>query len=215
MVVKFGPFRTFADVLRRVGNVPPERVRLQPTPGRATVADVTRILDKEGRICELVDGTLLEKTTGWRESFLALYLARVIDEFVRPRNLGIVLGADGTIQIKLALVRIPDVAFIARGRLPGRRLPKEAVPLVVPNLAAEVLSKSNTRKEMEIKRTEYFNAGVELVWEIDPKKRTVIVYTSPEDFTTLTIDDTLDGGTVLPGFELPLKDLFGELDRQG
>jgi Uma2 family endonuclease len=215
MVVKFGPFRTIADVLDRVGNVPPERVRLQPTPGTATVADVTRILDKEGRICELVDGILLEKTVGWRESFLALYLARVIDEFIRPGNLGIVLGADGTIQIKLALVRIPDVAYIGWDRFPGRRLPKEAVPLVVPNLAAEVLSKSNTRKEMKIKRKEYFKAGVELVWEVNPKKRTVAVYTSPTEFTTLTIDETLDGGTVLPGFQLPLKDLFGELDRQG
>ncbi len=215
MVIKFAPFHTFADVMKRVGNVPLERVRLNPTPGTATVADVTRIEEKEGRICELVDGILLEKTMGMAESFLAVYLGGLINVFVRPKNLGIVLGSDGTIQIALKLVRIPDVSFIAWARFPNRRLPKEAVPLVVPNLAVEVLSKGNTRKEMAIKREEYFEAGVELVWEIDPKKRTVAVYTSPDDSSTLTIDDTLDGGTVLPGFELSLKDLFGELDRQG
>lgn len=89
------------------------------------------------------------------------------------------------------------------------------MPLVAPDLAAEVLSKSNTPKEMSIKREEYFKAGVEVVWEIDPKKRTIDVYTEPTNPVTLGIDDTLDGGSVLPGFKLPLTDFFAELDRQG
>jgi Uma2 family endonuclease len=215
MVVKLAPYRTLAEVMRRVGNVPAGRIRLEPMPGTATVADVTRIQEKEGTICELVDGILLEKTMGWRESFLAMYLAHVLDGFVRPENLGIILGPDGTIQIELKLVRIPDVAFIAWDRFPGRRLPKEAVPLVVPNLAIEILSKGNTRREMAIKRAEYFDAGVELVWEVDPRKRVVTVYIASAESATLGIDDTLDGGTVLPDFQLPLKDLFAELDRQG
>jgi len=62
---------------------------------------------------------------------------------------------------------------------------------------------------------DYFAAGVELYWEVDPVKRTVAVYTSLTDVVTLGIDDTLDGGDVLPGFELPLKDLFAEYDRKG
>ena len=212
MVVKL---LTFADVMHRLGDVPPERIRAEPAPGHASVADVTRILDKEGKICELVDGILVEKPVGMLESFLALYIAGALDAFVRPKNLGIVLGADGTIQIKLKLVRIPDIAFINWDRFPDRRLPTEAVPLVVPNLAIEVLSKTNTKREMAIKREEYFQAGVLLVWEIDPRKRTVDIYTSPVEKSSLGIDDTLDGGTVLPGFQLPLKDLFAELDRQG
>lgn len=214
-VAKSPKFRTLADVMNRLGDVPLERVRFHPAPGTATVDDVTRILDKEGRICELVEGVLLEKTMGMRESLLAVYLAELINAFVRPKNLGIVLGPDGTVQIEMNLVRIADVAFFRWDRLPNRRLPKEAVPLIAPNLAAEVLSKSNTRKEMAIKRVEYFEAGVELVWEVDPKKRTVTAYTSLTEFITLGINDTLDGGTVLPGFQLPLQDLFGELDRQG
>lgn len=215
MVIKMPRFRTMADVMERLGDVPLDRIRVDPAPGTARLADVERIQAKEGRICELVDGVLLEKTMGMAESFLAVYLAGLVNQHVRPGNLGIVLGADGTIQIELKLVRIPDVAFIRWDRFPGQRLPKEAIPLVVPNLAIEVLSKGNTRKEMAIKRDEYFRAGVELVWEVDPTNRTVVAYTSLDDSLTLTNDDTLDGGTVLPGFRLPLKDLFSELDRQG
>ena len=69
--------------------------------------------------------------------------------------------------------------------------------------------------EMAVKRQDYFAAGVELVWEIDPDARTVVVYSSPTQSTTLTAADTLDGGAVLPGFTLPLQQLFAELDRQG
>jgi hypothetical protein len=102
-----------------VGHVPPERIRIMPPPGRATIADATRILNKDGKICE-----------------------------------------------------------------------------------------------MAIKREEYFQAGVEMVWEVDPTTRTIEVYPSLDDKTTLTTNDTLDGGPILPGFQLPLKDLFAELDRQ-
>ena len=73
----------------------------------------------------------------------------------------------------------------------------------------------NTVGEMAAKRIDYFAAGVEIVWEINPAKRTVAVYTSPTDFTMLGMGDTLDGGTVLPGYTLTLAELFGELDRKG
>jgi Uma2 family endonuclease len=68
---------------------------------------------------------------------------------------------------------------------------------------------------MARKRLDYFTAGVRLVWEIDPDARTVSVYTGVDTFRTLTAADTLDGGAVLPGFTLTLRDLFAELDRQG
>ena len=207
--------RTLADLMKRLGDVPLDRIRFHPAPGTATVADVDRIQQQEGTICELIEGVLLEKTMGLKESQLAIFLAAALYAFVRSRNLGIVTGPDGTLQLVTGLVRIPDVAFINWDRFPDRRPPQDPVPLVAPNLAAEVLSTSNTPAEMQIKRTEYFQTGVELVWEIDPRKRTVDVYTSPTQSVTLGINDTLDGGTVLPGFQLPLAELFGELDRQG
>ena len=79
----------------------------------------------------------------------------------------------------------------------------------------EVLSQSNTPGEMAAKRRDYFGAGVELVWEIDPDDRSVVVYTSVSAATTLGAGDVLDGGTVLPGFTLAVADLFAELDRAG
>ena len=155
MVVKMPKYRTFAKLMHRLGDVPLERVRFDPFPGTAVVADVDRIQAKEGRTCELVEGVLVEKPMGMAESFLALYLGELLNHFVRPNNLPeSVLGESGTIQNSAQPRPTPDVAFISWDRFPKRRLPKEAVPLVVPNLAVEVLSKSNTRKEMAIKREE-------------------------------------------------------------
>jgi len=68
---------------------------------------------------------------------------------------------------------------------------------------------------MAVKREEYFSAGVKLVWEVDPCARTITVYTNPGIATLLTVANTLDGGTVLPGFSLTVQELFAELDRHG
>ncbi|HEX4609242.1 MAG TPA: Uma2 family endonuclease [Urbifossiella sp.] len=206
------PVRTVGDLLRRLGDVPADRVRFHPVPGTATVADLLR---DENRRCELIDDTLVEKPTGVRESFLALVLAELITPHVRGRNLGILTGAGGTYELVSGLVRLPDLAFVSWDRLPGRRVPAEPVPNVVPDLAVEILSARNTPAEMARKRGEYFRAGVRLVWEIDPRKRTVRVYTSEAAHTDLTAADTLDGSPVLPGVTLPLAQLFAELDRHG
>lgn len=207
--------KTLADLLDRLGGIPLDRIRVHPSPGTATVQDVIAIQRQEGRFCELVEGVLLEKAVGYNESSLAVFLAGLLNAFVIPRNLGLVTGPDGTVELMADLVRIPDVAFTSWERLPGRQRPTDPVPLLAPNLAVEVLSQSNTPGEMAVKRQDYFTAGVELVWEIDPNSRTVAVYSSVTDVTTLTAADTLDGGLVLPGFTLHLQDLFAELDRHG
>lgn len=209
------PIKTFADLLNRLGGVPLERIRFRPFPGTATVKDIIDIERQEGKLCELVDGVLVEKVMGYTESGLAAFLIGLLNAFVIPRNLGLVTGADGTVELMANLVRIPDVAFTHWDRLPGRQPPTVPIPQLAPNLAVEVLSRSNTRGEMRVKRQDYFTAGVELVWEIDPNARTVAVYTSVTDVTRLTATDTLDGGSVLPGFTLLLQDLFAELDRHG
>jgi Uma2 family endonuclease len=209
------PIKTLADLLDRLGGVPLNRIRIHPSLGGATVQDVIDIQRQEGKLCELVDGVLLEKVMGYTESRLAVFLAGLLNAFVIPRNLGLVTGPDGTVQLMANLVRIPDVAFTSWDRLPGRKCPTAPVPRLAPDLAVEVLSRSNTPGEMAVKRQDYFTAGVELVWEIDPDARTVAVYTSATDVTILTETGTLDGGSVLPGFALPLQNLFAELDRHG
>lgn len=113
------------------------------------------------------------------------------------------------------LVRIPDVAFASWSRLPGRTVPTEPIPDLVPDLAVEVLSVSNTPREMERKLGEYFAAGVCLVWLIDPRQRTVQVFDAPSTSRTLQASDHLDGGSVLPGLAIPVADLFADLTPPG
>jgi len=207
--------RTLADLLDRLGGVPLDRIHFTPAPGTATVDNVIDVATRERQYCELVDGVLVEKAVGYGESQLALTFGAALVHFVVSRNLGIMTGKDGTMRIMPHLVRIPDLAFTSWGRIPGRRRPMDPVPGLVPNLAVEVLNWSNTPGEMLRKRRDYFTAGVELVWEVDPERRTVAVYTTPIDPVILAVGDVLDGGSVLPGFVLPLADLFGELDRHG
>jgi Uma2 family endonuclease len=205
--------RTIDDLLHELGDVPASRVRVSPSPGHATVQDVLDVHARERRLCELVDGTLVEKAMGYKESMVALALAAALREFVVARNLGLVTGEAGMMRILAGLVRIPDLAFVSWGRLAGGRVPSDPVPALAPDLAVEVLSAGNTPREMERKRGEYFRAGVRLVWMIDIDARTVDVYTAPEDPTTLAGGQSLDGWDVLPGFTFPLRDLFADLDR--
>ncbi len=214
VLVSHPSIHTLADLLTYLGDIAPERVRFQPLPGTATERDILDIRAREGRLCELVEQVLLEKAMGFRESVLAMALVAVLRQFIRSHNLGLVTGEAGLIRLAPGLVRIPDVAFISWSRLPERRVPTEPIPDLVPDLVVEVLSESNTPGEMRRKRREYFEAGVRLVWLIDLKMRTVDVYTDVHSMTTRSEADTLDGGSVLPGFTLSLCELFAELDLE-
>jgi Uma2 family endonuclease len=83
--------------------------------------------------------------------------------------------------------------------------------LLAPDLAVEVLSKRNTKREMKNKLQEYFAAGTRLVWYVDPQRREVRAFTSPTAYRTYAEAETLDGGDVLPGIALNLRELFSEL----
>jgi Uma2 family endonuclease len=196
------------DLLKRLGNIPAERVRLHPAPGTATENDVLRALDHENRPCELVEGTLVEKAMGYEESELAGLLITFLNNFVRPRKLGIVTGPEGTLRLFSGLVRIPDVAFASWGCFPDRKRPKARIPHIAPDLVVEVLSKNNTKPEMAKKLGEYFEAGVRLVWMVDLRKRNVRAYTALDQSVLIETGQSLDGGAVLPGFVLRLDELF-------
>jgi Uma2 family endonuclease len=204
---------TAVDLARVVGAVPLSRIRLDPAPGTATEEDVLRIDAHEDCVCELVDGVLLEKPMAYFESVLASYLISVIRAFVTAKNLGIVTGESGLMRILPRRVRAPDVAFISWERHRARRHPQSGIGGVAPDLAVEVLSAGNTEDEMNRKREEYFRAGVRLVWYVDPAARSIEVMTSPTDRVRLDRTGTLEGGAVLPGFCLPVRDVFAEWDR--
>lgn len=204
---------TLADVIEHLGGVPPERIRLRPMPGTATERDVIELREREDRLAELVDGILVEKAVGFYEALLATILSHILWDFVESRDLGLVVGADGMMRLAPGLVRIPDVAFLSWERLGGVNR-REPIPDLAPDLAVEVLSRSNTRREMARKCREYFEAGVRRVWYLDPEARCMTVYTSPEQSVVIGEEGTLDGGDVLPGFTLPLRDLFARADHR-
>jgi Uma2 family endonuclease len=202
---------TVADLLDSLGGIPPQRVRMRPHPGTATEDDVLAIYASEKRLCELVDGTLVEKAMGFDESRFALEIGRLILNLLDQYDLGTAAGADGMMRLLPGLVRIPDVSFIR-----WERLPKQygAIVPIAPDLAVEVLSESDTPKEMERKLHDYFSAGAQLVWIFDLKARKVTVYTSPAQFTVLDSAQTLDGGAVLPGLQIALGALFDRASRR-
>src|ERR1043165_186041 len=205
-------FETAAELVQKLGNIPLERICFRPPPGTATERDLIAAMRRSDRLYELVDGTLVEKAMGLSESMIAGLILRRMGNFADEHDLGILAGADGTVRLLKGLVRIPDVSFFCWDKLPGRLLPSKPIPDLFPDLAVEVLSKTNTQEEMDRKLKEYFLAGVRLVWMIDPRKRTVAVYTAP-DAPAVILDETqtLDGGSVLPGFTLPVAELFARL----
>ncbi len=185
---------------------------MNPLPGTATVEDVVRIEEQENRLFELVDGVLVEKVVGFTESQLASAIIAALSNYLDANDLGVVTGPDGMIRFPGNLVRMPDVAFVRWEEFPGGEN-KEAAPRVVPALAVEVLSPGNTTAEMSRKLREYFAGGVTIVWFVDPPSRSVTVYTSPTESKVVPYEGTLDGGRVLPGFQLLVAKIFARLKR--
>jgi Uma2 family endonuclease len=209
------PAETLADLLTRAGEVPPERVRMRQYPGTATEQDLISTNEaKSTALCELIDGVLVEKPAGYYESRLAFVLIGFLDRFVLDHDIGIGFAPAAMIRTRPGQVRLPDVCFVSWDRFPGRVLPEGAILNLVPDLAVEILSPTNTPQEMERKRREYFGGGTKLVWELDPSTRRVRVYTTFDRFTDITEEGTLDGGAVLPGFTLSTRAWFDRAGRQ-
>jgi Uma2 family endonuclease len=204
---------TVADVLSRVGNVPPERIRVNPAPGTATIQDVIDLDDHEDRLCELVDGILLEKAMGYEESNLAARIIFLVQVYLEKNNIGKIAGEAGMMEVLPNQVRIPDISFIRWERYRNRKNPKAGAPFMAQDLAIEIISPSNSKGEMERKLRDYFTAGVRLVWYIDPATRSAKTYTGPDQCVDVAENDSLSGGDVLPGFELPLKELFKQIEE--
>jgi Uma2 family endonuclease len=200
-----------AEWLRDLGDVPLERVLFDPLPGTATEADLLRKVEVEKELCELVNGTLVAKPMGYLESRVAAALIEFLGAFVRLHKLGHVTGEAGMMRLSRGLVRMPDVAFVSLERLP--KVPRQPIPALAPDLAVEVLSKGNTAREMKRKVREYFAAGSRLVWLIDARTRTARVFHTPADATEISRGGTLSGGSVLPGFSLPLRKLFEGIEE--
>jgi len=104
---------------------------------------------------------------------------------------------------------VPDVAFVSADRIPP---PAEESGFwsLAPDIAIEIISPSETANAVQDKVQDYLIAGVRLIWLVYPATKTVVEYQSATRIRQLSIDDSLTGGEVIPGFNYPLKDLFRE-----
>ncbi|MGH7194717.1 MAG: Uma2 family endonuclease [Candidatus Saccharimonadales bacterium] len=211
IVESLRPSLTIHDLADLFGDMPAWRIRSLPAPGTATENDVVEIEQREDRLCELVEGVLVEKTVGYEESCFTIALAALLHNFIKAGKLGKVSGPDGMMRLFPGLVRIPDIAFASSKRYSKRRGTSK-LPDLVPDLAVEVLSEGNTPKEMSRKLDDYFEAGVRLVWFVDLRRRTVEVFTGNKSSKLLRKHENLTGGKVLPGFSVPLKELFADIE---
>jgi Uma2 family endonuclease len=177
-----------ADLLASLA-VPAERILLDPHPGSATEDDVI-----QHKMCELIDGTLVEKGMGFYESRMGIALVYFLERYLDTNPIGFLLDSSGMIRVKRDQVRLPDVSFLLWTHFPDHKLPLGQILDRVPDLPVEILSPTNTLKEMQRKRREYLAGGAKLVWEVDPIKRTVEVFTAADQSTTLDENGTPDGG---------------------
>jgi Uma2 family endonuclease len=159
---------------------------------------------------EVVDGQIVEKRMGARESEIATILGGCLFQFARANRLGRALVEFVfRLNIEKDMQRRPDVAFVSHARWPcHRRIPKVSVWDMVPDLTIEVMSESNSAYEVQKKLHEYFDAGVRSVWVIYPDQSEVYVYSSPKEIQVLGLGQELEGGDLLPGFRLPVAALF-------
>jgi Uma2 family endonuclease len=173
-----------------------------------TAAELLALPDDDYRY-ELVRGKLIRMPPPG--SCHGRTVARVtirLGHFIETHNLGTILNESGYhLEWGPDTVRAPDVSFISAERLPPDEFP-HGYPTLAPDLAVEVLSPSERPGARREKMQDYFAAGTRLVWEIDPGQRTITVYRSVHDGTTLAAAAELTGAEVLPGFVCRVAELI-------
>lgn len=173
-------------------------------------ADELFLMKDDGFRYDLVKGELRKMSPAGGEHGVVIgRLTGALAQHVEENDLGEVFGAET--GFKLAsnpdTVLGPDVAFVSNEKIPPTGIPVKYWP-GAPDLAVEVISPGNTRREIEEKIEEYLAAGVSVVWIISPKHRNVTVHRLNAEPVTLTESDTLDGEAVVPGFQYSIARLF-------
>ena len=173
-------------------------------------ADDLLVLDSKGVKGELIRGVFCETVSAsGKHGEIASNFIIGLGVFVKPRKLGRIFGSDAGVRLERNpdTVREPDVGFISAGRLP---LDVEANSYyeVVPELVVEIASPNDTRREVNDKALMWLHYGVALVWVAYPDTRTIDVHQSGSPVVTLSEADILDGAPALPGFTLPVREVF-------
>jgi Uma2 family endonuclease len=159
--------------------------------------------------CELLRGELIMMSpAGSEHGMIVAEIAGILRDFVKPRALGVILGAETGFRVfsNPDTVLAPDVAFVAADRV-ADGLPKGYFP-GAPDLAVEVLSPNDRAGEVLAKVQDWLNAGCKALWVVDPKSQTVTVYNADRSIAILTAAETLTGGDLLPGFNASVAGIF-------
>jgi Uma2 family endonuclease len=199
---------TLVDLANRFGEIPLTRICLDPAPGEATEADLLHYSEQQNRLFELVDGTLIEKAMGNFESIIAGYIIAALQNYLQIHRIGAVMPGDGQLKLKPGTIRVPDVSFITRERAKQSNFLKVKIASLSPNLAVEVISEGNSKREMANKLAEYFSTGTEEVWYVYPEERELRQFTAIDSCQVLKETDTLTSPRLLPDFSLSIASIF-------
>jgi len=172
----------------------------------ATEADLLQ-MPKDGRKYELVNGQIRVSPAGGRHGLIIVEITARLLAFVKQAQLGYVFESSTGFRLPTGNVRSADVSFLAKGRLENERVPDGFIPLP-PDLAIEVLSPEDRQRFVLEKVGEYLDAGVPLVWVIDPRARKASVYRSLTNIQTLSESDEFSGEDVVPGFRCRLGEIL-------
>ena len=174
----------------------------QPAPVKMTLEEFLKS-DLEG--CEYVNGELIPKMpTSLNHGKINTSLILSLGSHVRENQLGDIYSSDTGFRIGERML-IPDIAFVSNARIPDDMDKASPIP---PDLAVEVVSPTDVLNRIVEKAFAYLEAGTHLVWVVEPKSKTVMVYRSETDIKLLTRNDTLTGEDIVEGFSCPVAELF-------
>ena len=171
-----------------------------------------RLESKTDKRYELVNGEPKEKEPGGMEhSYIAVTLGCEIGNYAHSQKLGIALESSASYRMSGGNIRKPSVSFVSQERIIQNR-PSFTVFEGAPDLAVEVISPTDIWWEIMQKLDEYFSSGCRLVWLISPLDQRVLVYRHDQRSQILELGDLLEGEEVVPGFSMPVADLFADFD---
>jgi Uma2 family endonuclease len=147
--------------------------------------------------------------TGEIHTILAVWIAHLLLLFVDAHDLGEVTSEIGGYRLAPDTVLAPDVGFISKARL-VTPTGQGYIPLA-PDLAVEIMSPGDKASEINDKVLLYLQAGIRLIWVVYPSSKTITVYKPSDNAKIVDINGILDGGDILPGFSLPVRDIFKKL----
>ena len=161
--------------------------------------------ENRDRLFELINGEIVEKMASFSPSRIAMRIGYLFSSYLDKNEIGYVTGADGSYILSADYEFMPDVGYISKVTLPQEPEREVQGP---PDLAVEVKSPTDSKRGLRQKAEDYLRFGTKIVWLVFPEEQRVEVYLPGHDVREYSINDTLDGGDVLPGFTLPVRDIF-------